>query len=90
MTTEYQCWRLETATCEPVPELECDHEEADTRMLLHARHAGGTCVIHSDDTDVFVLMLAHNRNLGKCYVKKGRGANTRIIELSMVFNSLEK
>ena len=57
VTTEDQCWRLDAATCEPVPELECNHEEADTRMVLHARHAGGTCVIHSDDTDVFVLLL---------------------------------
>ena len=90
VTTEDQCWRLDAATCDPVPELECNHEEADTRMVLHAQHAGGTCVIHSDDTDVFVLLLAHSRNLGKCYMKKGRGAKTRIIELSIVVNSLEK
>ncbi|KAK3747396.1 hypothetical protein QZH41_012092, partial [Actinostola sp. cb2023] len=90
VTTEDQCWRLDAATCEPVPELECNHEEADTRMVPHARHAGGTCVIHSDDTDVFVLLLAHSRNLGKCYMKKGRGPKTRIIELSIVVNSLEK
>ena len=30
----------------------------------------------------FVLLLAHNRNLVQCYMKKGRGAKT-IIELSM-------
>ena len=65
----------------PLPELECNHEEADTRMVLYARHAGSTCVIHSDDTDVFDLLLAHSRNLAKCYMKKGRGAKTRIIEL---------
>jgi len=81
VTTEDQCWRLDAATCEPVPELECKHEEADTRMVLHARHAGGTFVIHSDDTDVFVLLLAHGRDLGKCYMKKGRDEKTRIIEL---------
>ena len=57
-TTEDQCWRLDAATFEPVPEKECNLEEADTLMVLHARHAG-TCVIHSDDTDVFVLLLVH-------------------------------
>ena len=51
--TEDQCWRLDEATCEPVAGLECNHEQAETRMVLHACHAGGTCVIHSDDTDVF-------------------------------------
>ena len=52
-------------------------------MILHACHAGGTCVIHSDDTDVFVLLLAHSQNFGKCYTKKGRGTKTGIIENTM-------
>ena len=89
VTTEDQCWRLDAAACEPVPELQCNHEEADTRMVLHAPHAGGTCVIHSDDTDVLVLLLAHSSSLTKCYMKKGRGAKSRIIDLSLVVNSLE-
>lgn len=55
-TTEDQCWRVDAAACEPVPEVHCNHEEADTRVDLHARHTGGMCVIHSDDTDVLVLL----------------------------------
>ena len=39
----------------------CDHEEADTRLMLHAAHAANcgheTIVIKSPDTDVFVLGL---------------------------------
>ena len=54
-------------------------------MVLHDCHAGGTCVIDSDDTDVFVLLLAHSRNFGKRYMKNGRGAKTRI-EFSTVVN----
>lgn len=54
VTTEDQCWRLDTAACDPVPEPQCNHEEADMRMVLLACHAGGTCVIHFDNTDVFV------------------------------------
>ena len=47
---------------EQVDELSCDHdEEADTRLLLHAAHAGRSSypsvVIKSPDTDVFVLAL---------------------------------
>lgn len=80
VTTEDQCWRLDEATCNPVRAVK--HEEADTRMVLHARHEGNTCIIHSDDTDFLVLLLAHRRNLGKRYMMKGRGAKTRIIELS--------
>ena len=40
-------------------------------MVLHARHAGGTCVIHSNDTDVFALLLAH------------KGTKSRIIEFCL-------
>ena len=51
----------------PRSELGCSHEEADT-----PRHEGGTCVIHSDDTDFLVLLLAHSSSLTKCYIKKER------------------
>ena len=39
-------------------------------MVLHVRYAGGIYVIHSDDTDVLVLLLAHSSSLTKCYMKK--------------------
>ena len=73
ITIEEQCWRLEARTCAPVPELQCNHEEADTRMVLHARYTAGPCVIHYDDTDVFILLLPHSRDLGDCYIKKKKG-----------------
>ena len=59
-------------------------------MILHAQHAGGTLVIHSHDTDVQILLLSHIQALGKCYIKKGRSTKTRIIELSIVADSLFK
>ena len=34
ITIEEQCWQLDVRTCEPVPELQCNHEETDTRMVL--------------------------------------------------------
>ena len=66
---------------DPVPEVQFCEEEAETRIALHARHARrNDSVMHSDtdtETDVFVLMLAHSKNLTlkRCYMRKGRGAN---------------
>ena len=44
-----------------VDTLTCCHEEADTRMLLHAKHArnhgAAKVVIHTPATNVFILML---------------------------------
>ena len=48
------------AVVEEIQELQCDHEEADTRMFLHALHASRNhenIVIKSLDTDVFVTAL---------------------------------
>ena len=59
------------------------------RMVLPCS-SHGRYVVHSDDTDVFVPLLAHSQNYGKCCMKKGRGTKTRIIGLSKVVNSLEK
>ena len=41
-----------------IPSLRCDHEEADTRMLLHAHYASfhsAVVVIKSLDKDVFII-----------------------------------
>ena len=46
-----------------IPELTSDHEEADTRVLLHSKHAAGSherIIIKTPDTDVFVL-CTHSR-----------------------------
>ena len=43
-----------------VDTLTCCHAEADTGMLLHAKHArehgAAKVVIHTPDTDVFILI----------------------------------
>ena len=44
-----------------VNELACDHEEADTRLLLHSKYAATrseNVVIKSPDTDVFIIAIA--------------------------------
>ena len=72
VTSGEVCTRL-TATVAPdgssffmksnsIKQLACTHEEADTRLLLHAAHAATsgytTVVIHSPDTDVAILACA--------------------------------
>jgi hypothetical protein len=50
----------------PVTNLRAKHEEADTRLLLHAHHASyshSRVVIHSSDTDVAVICVALNHNI---------------------------
>ena len=37
VTEGSSCWGITEDSYEIVPELECSHEEVDTRMLLHAK-----------------------------------------------------
>lgn len=57
---------VRTGHCEDVAALRSDHEEADTRLLLHAEHASHShtrIVIQSPDTDVAVLCATHFTSL---------------------------
>lgn len=59
-----RCVAFTRDSCVDVEDLKSNQEEADTRMLLHAKYAAGQCqeakiVIQSPDTDVLVLSAAH-------------------------------
>ena len=72
----------------------CNHEEADTRMILHARQAAdaghANLVIRSSDTDVLVLAVAHFENIGadKLWIYSGTSKHHKIIPVHEVFKSL--
>ena len=71
-----------------IPELHCDHEEADTRLLLHAKHATpnyDSIVIRSPDTDVFIILMGLKSSLDAAvYMDTGTGNNRRIISIDKV------
>ena len=73
-------------------ELFCDHEEADTRLLLHARHASTThdhVIIRSPDTDVFILMLGHKPAIpAAMYFDTGIGHHRRMLDVNKVHSTL--
>ncbi len=92
VTREDKCYRFHSAgnmegvTVEEVPELECDHEEADTKMFVHAHHAAksvDTVIIKSPDTDVFVIALASQQTIpAKLVFDTGTANNRRRIDIS--------
>ena len=84
----------EKPECEQIHELHSDHEEADTRLLLHANHASSCGYTHvcvkSPDTDVFLLLVANgNRFTSQVYFATGKNANSRIIDITKVARSLD-
>lgn len=79
---------------EDVPELNCSHEEADTRMLLHAAHAyqhnSQKITIHSPDTDVLVLCVSFQHVFPPSLLSfcTGVSDNRRTIDVSSIAGSL--
>lgn len=64
VTKANTCYRFKSSgssiAVDEIPALECDHEEADTKMFVHAQHAAISAeniIIKSPDTDVFIIAL---------------------------------
>ena len=79
---------------ELVSELECDHEEADTRLLLHSSHAVkngcSSIVVESPDTDVAALMCSHVTSLNASIIfKTGTKNKTRYVNISGISQRFE-
>ncbi|KAL9977045.1 hypothetical protein ACROYT_G014408 [Oculina patagonica] len=63
----YVALSVKNRHCHEIPALNSDHEEADTRMLLHAQHASQGAqriIIQSPDTDVLLLCVTHYVEIG--------------------------
>ena len=69
------CFMLSEQSVEIAENLNANHEEADTRLFLHAKNAALTkeaIVIVCEDTDVFVLGVANATLINiPLYMKRG-------------------
>ena len=84
VTEDDACWKVTEDEADNVPILECTHEEADTRMILHCQYSQGPVVIHSDDADVFIILLGHLADLPPCFMKVGKGGKTRVLDMCSI------
>ena len=85
-------WYDDPVRSEVVSILQSNHEEADTRLLLHAKHAAATydrIIIKSPNTDVFILSIAMQPAFpNELYVMTGTGNRFRCIPVSTISNNL--
>ena len=92
LTHEDKCHKLTELlgdmSCTEIEELSSDHEEADTRMIAHARHASlsySNVIVKSPDTDVFFIALnATNDIFANLFFETGKGNSRRIISLNKI------
>ena len=87
-----ECLLLTSEGVEVVEHLRCNHEEADTRILLHAKHAASShesVVIVCEDTDVLVLAVSKALTIGTTiFQKRGSQSRTRFVNVSKISDYL--
>ena len=81
-----------------LPELDaCSHEEADTRIFVHARYAAGqgskSVMDKANDTDVLVIGLSmfptlYSMGLQQLWLAFGQGQNLRWIGIHDLFKDV--
>ena len=76
-----------------VPILCCDHEEADTRLALHAKQASDegftSVVIRTPDTDVIAILACLQQQIVcELYIETGTGDRKQLIDINKVSASL--
>ena len=75
----------------------CDHEEADTRLLVHVMNSGcSTCLVRTVDTDVVVILIGKFHCLltlhlsARIWVAFGTGKNFEYLDINSISRALGK
>ncbi|MES9880098.1 MAG: hypothetical protein ABW185_04375 [Sedimenticola sp.] len=74
-----------------IQELVANHEEADTRLVLHCMHSDAECiVVLARDTDVLVLLVAHFHKMKcqKMWMKAGTAKRRKYIPVHEIRQQL--
>uniref|UniRef100_UPI00358F38F6 uncharacterized protein n=1 Tax=Myxine glutinosa TaxID=7769 RepID=UPI00358F38F6 len=91
-TSGEKCFKLNSDSVSDVADLASTQEEADTRILLHAKNASGnysSIIIVAEDTDVFILCLAFQRKIDcDMYIKCGSATRIRCIDVKKVADAI--
>ena len=95
VTSKTLCYKLCSEGKIMVDELETVQEEADTRLFLRISHASQAefdkFVIHSPDTDVFIMALAFIQDInGSLFFRTGTGDKKRTISLDQIKIAVER
>lgn len=93
VTVKEKCYKITQSGSEEIEELRTTQEEADTRLIFHAKHAakaGYQCLtIVADDTDVLVLATAFASDIQcQMYQKRGTRARTKYTDITKLAHVL--
>ena len=88
ITNNTESHNITSNSCMLIPELESNHKEADSQMMLHVKHASRTyssLVMHT--TEAYVLMIVLSKIMEfdcQLYLKTSAKSRKRIIDISTI------
>jgi len=92
VTCGEKCIKFTQESHEEIEALKSDQEEADTRLLLHAKHASVSypaLLIIADDTDVFIIALGLCRQINsEMFIRRGNKTRLRLVNISRLATAL--
>ena len=93
VTSGQTCSKIRKHSSHEVNEHASSQEESDTRLLLHVTHAADhryqSVIVVSEDTDVFILLLAFAKDIpATLYQKRRSKTRTQFVEISQLRPSL--
>ena len=88
ITNNTESHNITSNNCILIPELESNHKEADSQMMLHVKQGSRTyssLVIHMPKTNVFMILLSKIMEFDcQLYLKTGTKSGKRIIDINTV------
>ena len=92
-------WRISSHGRDKLPELFCGHEEADSRLFMHASYCSSNTtvsriVVFSSDTNVIAIACYHcNELLQNCsevWIKTSHEKNSQFIPIHRIYTTLRE
>ena len=82
VTSSDRCIKLTESGWQEIDDLQSTQEEADTRILLHVKHAAETIpalICITEDTDVFIICLGLCQDVNSnIFIRRGSKSSVRI------------
>ena len=94
VTPDIDVFQIKADETQLIQELQSNHQEAETRMLLRACHANMSCdkiIVSSPDTDVFMIMLSKVTEMnGQLFMLIGTGNKRRIMDVNSIAEDIDE
>ena len=87
-----RCIKLTESGWQEIDDLQSTQEEADTRIVLHVKHAAETIpalICITEDTDVFIICLGLCQDVNSnIFIRRGSKSSVRLVDITKLAAAL--